>query len=65
MEETWTVYILKCSDGTHYVGCTKNIMDRVKRLNNGDVNYTSTRLSYQIIHQGIFYNKYKAYEFEK
>ncbi|HLG03692.1 MAG TPA: GIY-YIG nuclease family protein [Bacteroidia bacterium] len=26
--ETWTVYILKCSDGTYYVGCTNNLDDR-------------------------------------
>jgi putative endonuclease len=61
----WTVYILKCCDGTYYVGCTGNLEDRMKRHNNKEVQYTSSRLPFQIVHQSIFYDKYKAYEFEK
>jgi len=60
----WSVYILKCSDGTYYVGCTNNIDDRLRRHNRGDVVYTSTRLPLQIVSQTLFYDKYKAYEFE-
>ena len=59
----WTVYILKCSDGT-YVGCTENFKDRKLRHNRGDVKYTSTRLPFEIAHQSIFSDKYKAFEFE-
>jgi putative endonuclease len=62
--ETWTVYILKCSDGTYYVGFTSNLTDRMVRHNRGEVHYTSTRLPFEIVHQSVFYNKYKAYEFE-
>jgi len=61
----WTVYILKCSDGTYYVGCTSNISDRLTRHNRGDVQYTSSRLPLKVVHQSIFYDKYKAYEFER
>jgi len=25
------VYILKCSDGTHYIGCTSDVENRLKR----------------------------------
>ena len=60
----WTVYILKCSDNTYYVGCTHNINERLIRHNNGEVKYTSSRLPVQIVHQSIFYDKYKAYGFE-
>lgn len=27
----WTVNILECSDKTHYVGCTSNLEDRLRR----------------------------------
>lgn len=60
----WTVYILKCSDNPYYVGCSQNIEERLVRHNNGDVNYISSRLPVQPVHQSIFYDKYKAYEFE-
>lgn len=61
----WTVYILKCSDSSYYVGCTNDMDDRLSRHNKGDVNYTSTRLPFQIAHLSVFFDKYKAYEFEK
>ena len=61
----WTVYFLKCADNTYYVGCTSDIEDRLKRHNRGEVHYTSSRLQVNIAHQSIFYDKYKAYEFEK
>lgn len=60
----WTVYVLKCSDGTYYVGCTENLEQRKLRHNRGEVKYTSTRLPFEVVHQSIFSNKYKAYEFE-
>jgi len=61
----WTVYILKCSDNSYYVGCTGNMDDRIYRHKKGDIQYTSTRLPFEIVHQSIFFDKYKAFEFEK
>jgi putative endonuclease len=61
----WTVYILKCSDATYYVGCTNDIEDRMKRHNSGQVYYTSSRLPFQLVYKSIFFDKYKAYDFEK
>lgn len=60
----WTVYILKCSDNTYYVGCTSDVNQRLIQHNKGEVKYTSPRLPIQIAHQSVFYDKYKAYEFE-
>ncbi len=60
----WAVYILKCSDGTYYVGCTGNMKDRLSRHQRGEVKYTSARLPVEIIHLSCFANKYKAFEFE-
>jgi putative endonuclease len=61
----WTVYILKCVDNTYYVGCTSNIEERISRHLKQQVSYTSTRLPVKIVHQSIFNDKYKAYQFEK
>lgn len=62
---SWTVYILLCNDGSHYVGCTNNLDDRLVRHGRGEVHYTSTRLPVTLITHIVFQDKYKAYEFEK
>jgi predicted GIY-YIG superfamily endonuclease len=61
----WYVYLLKCSDGTTYTGCTSNLDERLKRHNNKEVSYTSTRLPFQLVTYIAFTDKYKAYSFEK
>jgi predicted GIY-YIG superfamily endonuclease len=61
----WTVYILKCSDETYYVGCTNDINDSLSRHEKSDIKYTSSRLPIKVVHQSVFFDKYKAYEFEK
>jgi predicted GIY-YIG superfamily endonuclease len=33
----WFVYILKCSNGTFYVGCTSNLDGRLNGDNSGGV----------------------------
>jgi putative endonuclease len=60
----WTVYILNCADETYYVGCTQNLDERLLRHHNKEVRYTSTRLPITLIHQSVFFDKYKAYSFE-
>lgn len=60
----WTVYILKCSDGTYYTGCTSDIIDRLTHHNNGHVKYTSSRLPVDFIATLNFKDKYRAYDFE-
>ena len=61
----WTVYIVKCIDGSTYTGCTSNLEERLKRHAKGQVKYTSTRLPIQVIITLSFHDKYKAYKFEK
>jgi putative endonuclease len=61
----WTVYILKCCDGTYYVGCTNDINDRLLRHEKGAIKFTSSRLPTAVVHQSVFFDKFKAYEFEK
>lgn len=61
----WHVYLLKCSDGTIYTGCTHDLEDRLIRHNRGEVHYTSTRLPLELVSYTTFINKYKAFAFEK
>lgn len=61
----WNVYILKCSDGTIYTGCTNDIDDRQRRHNRGEIPYTATRLPLELVSYTAFVDKYKAYNFEK
>ena len=61
----WFVYLLKCSDGTVYTGCTSNLENRLLRHEKGQVNYTKTRLPFALVTYIAFSDKYKAYEFER
>jgi len=60
----WFVYILKCSDGRYYTGCTKDIKERLFRHSNGYIQYTSSRLPVKLINYTCFMDKYKAYAYE-
>jgi len=59
------VYIVKCNDGTYYVGCSQNIEDRINRHNRGSVPATKYRKPVQLISYTTFIDKYKAFQFEK
>lgn len=61
----WFVYLIKCSDGTVYAGCTSDLEERIKRHNAGSVPSTSDRLPIMLITYIAFTDKYKAFEFEK
>jgi len=59
------VYILKCSDGKPYTGCTENLNERLQRHNSGYVPATENRRPVELITYIMFNDKYKAFEFEK
>lgn len=59
------VYILKCADESFYTGCTKNLEERLKRHNAGQVHYTKNKLPIELMTYTAFKDKYKAYQFEK
>ena len=64
-QPTWSVYLLRCADGTLYTGCTSNLHARMERHGKGIVHYTSSRLPVELITYIVFQDKYKAYDFEK
>lgn len=59
------VYLLHCSDGTIYVGCTSNIEERLRRHYNKEVRWTKDRLPVTLVTYIAFSDKYKAFEFER
>lgn len=61
----WYVYLLKCSDGKTYTGCTSNLDERLSRHNKGQIRFTSTRLPVELVTYIAFTDKNKAYDFEK
>ena len=63
--ETWTVYILRCSDGSIYTGCTSDFLQRIDAHNQGYVNYTKSRRPLVPVAWFVFNSKYKAFDFEK
>jgi len=61
----WFVYILHCSNGEYYKGCTSNLDERLSRHQKGNVQSTKDLLPVQLIAYTAFTDKYRAYEFEK
>lgn len=50
------VYILKCSDGTYYTGCTNNLERRIRQHNNSKkgAHYTKIRRPVSLKYSEIF-----------
>jgi len=61
----WYVYILQCSNGEYYKGCTSNIEDRLERHQKGWVESTRHLLPVTLVSYTVFTNQQKAYDFEK
>ncbi len=51
-DKAWTVYILRCGDGSLYTGIAKDVQARVKQhLDGKGASYTRTRLPVQLLYQ--------------
>jgi putative endonuclease len=61
----WFVYILQCSDGSPYIGCTIDISRRIMEHNSHKVHYTKDKTPVNLISYLAFKDKYRAFEFEK
>jgi len=59
------VYILRCSDGNLYTGCTANVEERLARHNAGYVPATKSRLLVTLLTYIVFAEQHKAFAFEK
>ncbi len=59
------VYILICKNNIQYVGCTRNLQERITRHKNGCVITTRNILPVTLHAYFAFKTKYIAYNFEK
>ena len=59
------VYILLCSDGKYYTGCTSNFDERLQRHQKGYVDSIKNKLPVKLFFYCTFTDKSKAFEFEK
>jgi putative endonuclease len=48
LQSSWTVYLLRCSDGTLYCGCTNDLDRRLTAHGRGGVKYTRGRLPVEV-----------------
>jgi predicted GIY-YIG superfamily endonuclease len=65
MVKMWYVYILRCADGSPYIGCTNDIDRRIIDHNSHKVHFTKDKTPVSINTYIAFTDKYKAFEFEK
>ncbi|MES1181872.1 MAG: GIY-YIG nuclease family protein [Flavobacterium sp.] len=63
--QTWTVYLIRCSDATVYTGFTSDFTRRFEEHCMGEVEYTKTRLPLEPILLIEFRDKYRAMDFER
>lgn len=57
----WTVYILRCADGSLYTGITTDLTRRVKAHDAGKgARYTQGRGPFQLVHQEFYENRAEA-----
>jgi putative endonuclease len=60
------VYILKCSDGSYYIGHTNNIQERLIRHNTGQgAKWTACRLPVKLVYKEIFSTELQAIKRER
>ncbi len=51
-QKEWTVYILRCGDGSLYTGIAKDVEGRVKQHSEGQgAAYTRTRLPVELVYR--------------
>jgi len=66
MNGNWTVYLLRCSDGSYYVGHTENLKNRISLHNSGKgAAYTAVRCPVTLVFQESANSKSDAVKREK
>jgi putative endonuclease len=61
----WFVYMVQCSDGTLYTGCTNNLESRLEAHNSHNgAKYTRGRMPVKLIYQELCQNRSQAQQRE-
>ena len=57
----WSIYILRCRDGSFYTGIAKDVQARIKQHSEGrGATYTRTRLPVELLYQEVGLTHSKA-----
>lgn len=59
------IYFLVNSKSKHYIGCTNNLKDRIKRHNSKQIDATKNGTPWKLKSCFIFDDQHKAFEFEQ
>ncbi len=59
------VYVLRCGDGTIYIGQTQDVEERLKRHRDGKVSWTMSRLPVELLRTWEFASRVEARAHEK
>ncbi len=66
MAKRYYVYILRCCDGSYYVGSTENLQERITTHNNGKgPSYTARRRPVQLVYSEVHKTKSLAVRRER
>jgi len=60
-----TLYILKCNDNSYYIGITQDLEKRIYEHNSGQVHYTGSRISIELVFKKKYFNSELAARAEK
>ena len=64
-DQDWCVYIVRCSDGSLYTGCTNALDQRIKAHNQGNgAKYTRGRMPVKLVYQEKNYSHSEALQRE-
>jgi predicted GIY-YIG superfamily endonuclease len=61
----WYVYVLECSNGYHYKGCTQDVQEQLLAHGSGSILATKDCLPVELIFYSAFIDKNKALDFER
>jgi putative endonuclease len=61
----WYIYMLACATDEIYKGCTKNVPDRIRSHQNGEVESTRNKLPVYLLGYVAFTKEKPAFDFEK
>ena len=66
MVEVWWTYLVRCADGTYYVGSTQNVSERLKAHNGGRAaRYTALRRPVRLVYTESYPNQRAAVRRER
>ena len=65
MMNLFSVYVLRCNDGSLYIGCSSDRERRLAQHQAGKVDWTKSRLPVSVVYEELFTNRSEAMRRER